>query len=131
MNVRYELTFFQRDSGFGPQHSKSFANSISSVVVSADEILPDRIRDLTGRVFINGKPATVCRTDDTWQFTMGEAIAHASKGTRLHPGEFFGSGTFPNGAGVEHARFRLRVGDVVRLEIDGIGSVTNEIVAEE
>ncbi|KAK7752598.1 hypothetical protein SLS62_005367 [Diatrype stigma] len=117
-------------SGFGPQHSKSFANSISSVVVSADEIVPTRIGNLTGRVFINDELATVCKTD-YYQFNLGQAIAHVSKGTRLYPGEFFGSGTFVNGAGIEHARFQLRVGDVVRLEIDGIGSVTNEIVAEE
>ncbi|RYP29845.1 hypothetical protein DL767_006526 [Monosporascus sp. MG133] len=114
--------------GFGPQHSKSFANSISSAVVSADEILP-RINDLTGRVVINDKTVSECKTGK-WQFTIGEAIAHVSKGTRLYPGEFFGSGTFPGGAGVERARFQARIGDVVRLEIDGIGSVTNEIEAE-
>ncbi|RYP87667.1 hypothetical protein DL770_004746 [Monosporascus sp. CRB-9-2] len=113
--------------GFGPQHSKSFANSISSAVVSADEILP-RINDLTGRVVINDKTVSECKAGK-WQFTIGEAIAHASKGTRLYPGEFFGSGTFPGGAGVERARFQVRIGDVVRLEIDGIGSVTNEIEA--
>ncbi|RYO85916.1 hypothetical protein DL762_004995 [Monosporascus cannonballus] len=113
--------------GFGPQHSKSFANSISSAVASADEILP-RIDNLTGRVIINEKTVSECKTGK-WQFTMGEAIAHVSKGTRLYPGEFFGSGTFPGGAGVERARFQVRIGDVVRLEIDGIGSVTNEIIA--
>ncbi|RYP75952.1 hypothetical protein DL771_002024 [Monosporascus sp. 5C6A] len=90
--------------GFGPQHSKSFANSISSAVVSADEILP-RINDLTGRVVINDKTVSECKTGK-WQFTMGEAVAHASKGTRLYPGELFGSGTFPGGAGVERARFQ-------------------------
>lgn len=99
------------------------------MVVSADEILP-HINDLTGRVVINDKPATECKADK-WQFTMAEAIAHASRGTRLYPGEFFGSGTFPSGAGIELARFQLKIGDVVRLEIDGIGSVTNKIVAEE
>ena len=99
------------------------------MVVSVDEILP-RIDSLTGRVIVNEKPATECRVDK-WQFTMGEAIAHASKGTRLYPGEFFGSGTFPSGAGIELARFQLKIGDIVRLEIDGIGSVTNKIVAEE
>lgn len=120
---------YNNNSGFGPQHSKSFANSISSVVVSADEILP-HMSDLTGRVVVNDKTVTECRTD-RWQFTMGEAIAHASKGTRLYPGEFFGSGTFPDGAGVEHARFQIQIGDVVKLEIDGIGSVTNKIIGEE
>ncbi|KAK9772717.1 putative Fumarylacetoacetase-like C-terminal domain-containing protein [Seiridium cardinale] len=116
-------------SGFGPQHSKCFANSISSEVVSADEIFP-KIHKLTGRVIINDKTVSECRTDK-WQFTVGEALAHASKSTRLYPGEFFGSGTFPGGAGVEHTAFRLKVGDTVRLEIDGVGSVTNTIVAEK
>ena len=88
------------------------------------------MNDLTGRVIINDKLATECRVGK-WQFTMGEAIAHVSKGTRLYPGEFFGSGTFPSGAGIELARFQLKIGDVVRLEIDGIGSVTNKIVAEQ
>ncbi|KAI0018694.1 isomerase/decarboxylase [Xylariomycetidae sp. FL0641] len=116
-------------SGFGPQHSKSFANSISSTVADADEVLP-RIHRLTGRVIINDKVVQEVKTDK-WQFSVGEAIAHVSKGTRLHPGEFFGSGTFPSGAGIEYAAHRLRVGDTVRLEIDGIGSVTNTIVDEE
>jgi 2-keto-4-pentenoate hydratase/2-oxohepta-3-ene-1,7-dioic acid hydratase in catechol pathway len=67
---------------------------------------------------------------NAWQFSIGEALAHASKSTRLYPGEFFGSGTFPSGAGVEYTNFRLRVGDVVRLEIDEVGSITNTIVDE-
>ncbi|KAI0121649.1 isomerase/decarboxylase [Xylariales sp. AK1849] len=116
-------------SGFGPQHSKSFANSISSTVVSADEILP-RINKLTGRVIINDKVVSECKAD-RWQFSVGEAIAHVSRSTRLYPGEFFGSGTFPSGAGIEHAAFRVWVGDVVRLEIDGVGAVTNTVVTDE
>ncbi|KAM0247750.1 hypothetical protein ACHAQJ_009711 [Trichoderma viride] len=119
---------FSANSGFGPQHSKCFANSISSTVISADEIMP-RIESLTGRVIINEQVVQECNTD-RWQFTVAEAIAHVSKSTRLYPGEFFGTGTFPLGAGIEHARFKLKVGDVVRLEIDGIGSVTNKIVAD-
>ncbi|KAI1819360.1 FAA hydrolase [Xylaria intraflava] len=116
-------------SGFGPQHSKSFANSISSTVVSADEILP-RLGSLSGRVLINGLVVKEPRIDDNWQFSLGQALSHVSKGTRLYPGEFFGSGTFPLGAGIEYTAFKLQVGDVVKLEIDGIGSVTNTIVAE-
>ncbi|KAF2993282.1 hypothetical protein E8E14_000887 [Neopestalotiopsis sp. 37M] len=104
--------------------------SISSVVVSADELPAPALRKLTGRVLINGIAVSgECRAD-AWQFSLGEALAHASRATRLFPGEFFGSGTFPGGAGIEHARFRIQVGDTVRLEIDGIGSVTNTIVAE-
>jgi 2-keto-4-pentenoate hydratase/2-oxohepta-3-ene-1,7-dioic acid hydratase in catechol pathway len=81
-------------------------------------------------VLINEKVVSECKAD-SWQFSIGEALAHTSRSTRLFPGEFFGSGTFPGGAGVEHARFQVKVGDVVRLEIDGVGSVTNSIVVEE
>ncbi|KAI8623093.1 FAA hydrolase [Xylariaceae sp. FL1651] len=115
-------------SGFGPQHSKSFANSISSIVISADEILP-HLDDLSGRITINDVVVSEPKVDK-WQFSLGEALSHVSKGTRLYPGEFFGSGTFPSGAGIEDAAFQLHVGDVVKLEIDGIGSLTNTIVAE-
>ncbi|KAI5921028.1 FAA hydrolase [Camillea tinctor] len=116
-------------SGFGPQHSKSFANSISSTVVSADEVLPN-IDRLIGRIVVNDRVVQEPLIGK-WQFSLGEAIAHVSKGTRLYPGEFFGSGTFPSGAGIEYAAFQLHVGDTVRLEIDGIGSVTNTIITEE
>ncbi|KAI1486826.1 FAA hydrolase [Biscogniauxia mediterranea] len=116
-------------SGFGPQHSKSFANSISSTVISASKVLPN-INSLTGRIIINDKVVQEPKVDK-WQFSVGEAIAHVSKSTQLYPGEFFGSGTFPAGAGIEHAAFQLHVGDTVKLEIDGIGSVTNTIIGED
>lgn len=98
-------------------------------MVSVDEILP-KIGELTGRVILNGKVVQECKPGK-WQFTIGEAISHISKGTRLYPGELIGSGTWPLGTGIELARFRLQVGDSVRLEIDGIGSVSNNIVGEE
>ncbi|KAH8645642.1 hypothetical protein BX600DRAFT_533990 [Xylariales sp. PMI_506] len=127
----------EMNSGFGPQHSKAFASSISSVVVSADELAhlargrpPTCCPPLAGRVLINGRVASETAAAG-WKFSLAEALAGASRSTRLHPGEFFASGTFPGGAGIEHARFQLRVGDVVTLEIDGVGSVTNTIVAEE
>ncbi|KAI1432711.1 FAA hydrolase [Xylaria sp. CBS 124048] len=121
-------------TGFGPQHSKSFANSISSTVVSADEIIP-HLDHLSGRIVINDVVVKEPKIDNNWQFSLGQALSHVSKGTRLYPGEFFGSGTFPLGAGIEwlvphNAAFQLRVGDIVKLEIHGIGSVTNTIVAE-
>ncbi|KAI5456815.1 hypothetical protein BGZ63DRAFT_434998 [Mariannaea sp. PMI_226] len=119
----------EMSSGFGPQHSKSFANSISSVVVTAGEILP-KVADLAGRIILNGRLVRECKPGK-WKFNLGEAISHISKGTRLHAGELIGTGTWPGGTGIEQARFRLQVGDNVGLEIDGIGSIDNEIVAEE
>ncbi|KAK5629189.1 hypothetical protein RRF57_004904 [Xylaria bambusicola] len=105
-------------SGFGPQHSKAFANSISSTVVSADEVLP-HLEHLSGRIIVNDIVVKEPKIDK-WQFSVGQALSHVSQGTRLYPGEFFGSDT----------AFQVRPGDVVKLEIDGIGSVTNTIVPE-
>jgi 2-keto-4-pentenoate hydratase/2-oxohepta-3-ene-1,7-dioic acid hydratase in catechol pathway len=111
-------------SGFGPQKSKHFANVMSSVLVSADEILPYLMR-LTGRVHINGRVVAEC-SSDSMIFTLGEALAHACRDEQLHAGEFFGSGTWPNGAGMETDHW-LQIGDTVTVEIDRIGRVTNRI----
>jgi len=112
-------------SGFGPQKSKHFANAMSAVLVSADEILP-RWRDLTARVSINGTEAASCTTAGA-RHTLGEILAHASRDEQLHPGELFGTGTLPGGSGIETGRI-LQRGDTVSLFIDGIGTLTNRIV---
>ncbi|KAK8035200.1 fumarylacetoacetase [Apiospora rasikravindrae] len=126
-----DVQWAEMRSGLGPQLCKSFASSMSSVVVSADEVLP-KLPNLRGRVRINDRIVARCAVGaKDWQFTLGEALMHASRGTRLYEGEFFGSGTLPGGAGIENMAFKVEVGDTVTLEIDGIGDVTNDIVAEE
>jgi 2-keto-4-pentenoate hydratase/2-oxohepta-3-ene-1,7-dioic acid hydratase in catechol pathway len=115
-------------SGFGPQKSKHFRNAISSVVVTADEVLP-HWRALKGSVRING--ALVSEpTSAGPRWSLGEAIAHASRSERLYPGEFFGSGTLPGGSGIETGRL-LGPGDTIEIAIDRIGTLTNTIVARE
>jgi 2-keto-4-pentenoate hydratase/2-oxohepta-3-ene-1,7-dioic acid hydratase in catechol pathway len=112
-------------SGFGPQKSKHFSSAISSVVVTADEVLP-HLGSLQGSVRINGElvaePAVV---EPRW--SLGEALAHVSRSERLYPGEFFGSGTLPGGSGIETGRL-LSAGDLIEIGIDHIGSLTNRIV---
>ena len=61
------------------------------------------------------------------QWSLGEAIAHASRSEPLYPGEFFGSGTLPGGSGIETGRL-LSVGDVIEIGIERIGSLKNIIV---
>ena len=114
-------------SGFGPQKSKHFANAMSAVIVSADEILP-RWRGLTASVTINGAEVEVaaCTTAGA-RYTLGEALAHASRDEQLHPGELFGTGTLPGGSGIEAGRL-LQRSDTVTLSIDGLGTLTNRIV---
>ena len=111
-------------SGFGPQKSKHFANAISPQFVTADEILP-KINTLTGTIKINGKLVSTVSSAGM-QYTVGEALAHVSKGEHLFPGEFFATGTLPGGCGLENGHM-LTKGDEVSIAIEGIGSLSNTI----
>jgi 2-keto-4-pentenoate hydratase/2-oxohepta-3-ene-1,7-dioic acid hydratase in catechol pathway len=115
-------------SGFGPQKAKHFANAISNIVVTADEVLP-RWRSLEGYVKINGRlVAEPSAQRPRW--SLGEALAHASRSERLYPCEFFATGTLPRGSGIETGHL-LSPGDLIEIGIKGIGSLANRIVAEE
>lgn len=118
----------EMNSGFGPQKAKHFASAISNVVVTADEVLP-RWRSLKGYVRINGHLVAEPRSENP-RWSLGEALAHASRSERLHPGEFFATGTFPGGSGIETGHL-LSVGDVVEIGIDGIGALKNRIIEEK
>jgi 2-keto-4-pentenoate hydratase/2-oxohepta-3-ene-1,7-dioic acid hydratase in catechol pathway len=60
-----------------------------------------------------------------WKFE--DLIAYISRSETLHPGEFLGSGTVGNGCGLEHMKF-IKPGDVIELEVDGIGKLKNRVV---
>ncbi len=113
-------------SGFGPQKSKHFANAMSTVVVTADEILP-HWTELEGYVRINDDVVATPTSGGACR-SLGEVLAHASCSEQLHPGELFGTGTLPGGSGIEIGRL-LKPGDVIEVGIDGIGSITNCVVA--
>ena len=62
----------------------------------------------------------------------GALVAHASRDARLRPGDVIGSGTVGTGCilelGLVHGRDRypyLSSGDVVELEVEGIGALRN------
>lgn len=59
-------------------------------------------------------------------FTIAEQIAHLSSLVTLHPGDIVLTGT-PAGVGAETGE-RLARGDVVRVEIEGIGRLVTRIV---
>jgi 2-keto-4-pentenoate hydratase/2-oxohepta-3-ene-1,7-dioic acid hydratase in catechol pathway len=60
-----------------------------------------------------------------WKFE--DLIAHISNSETIYPGEFIASGTVGGGCGLELERF-LKPGDVVDLEVEGIGVLRNKIV---
>jgi len=62
--------------------------------------------------------------------SFADMIAYVSRSQTLHPGEVLGSGTAAGGSGLELDRY-LQEGDVVELEIDGIGVLRNPIGRKE
>lgn len=109
-------------SGCGPQKSKHFANSMSDVVVTADEILGSE-RKMTGRVKLNGKTVCECKSE-AMQFTFTEIVEFLAGGQTLYPGELLASGTLPGGSGIENGNMP-KPGDHLVMEIDGLGELEN------
>ena len=55
-------------------------------------------------------------------------VAHAARNTVLRAGDILGSGTVGTGCILEHGDGRwLRAGDVVELEVEGIGVLRNRV----
>lgn len=110
----------------GPGKGKDFdgSNAMGPCLVTADEI-PDPYA-LQMVVRVNGEEWGRGNTGEMrWRFE--DCIAHVSRSETLYPGEFFGSGTVGNGCGLEQMRF-LAHGDVVELEVEGIGVLRNRVL---
>jgi len=110
----------------GPGKGKDFdtGNAMGPWLVTADEI-PD-YRKLTAVARVNGEEWTRSSTADM-HFGFEDFIAHVSTDEPIRAGEFFGSGTVGGGCGLELGRF-LKEGDVVELEMTGLGVLSNRIV---
>lgn len=110
----------------GPCKSKDFntGNAIGPWIVTADE-MPDPYRlKMVSRV--NGE--TWCSaTSSGMLHSFEDMIDYVSRDEWLYPGEFFGSGTVAGGTGMEINRY-LKDGDVIELEVEGIGILRNRIV---
>jgi 2-keto-4-pentenoate hydratase/2-oxohepta-3-ene-1,7-dioic acid hydratase in catechol pathway len=110
----------------GPGKGKDFDNSnvMGPCLVTADELADPY--NLEMKVRVNGEEWGRGHSSEMhWKFE--DCIAHISRSETLHPGEFLGSGTVGNGCGLEHMKF-LKPGDVVELEVEGIGILRNRIV---
>jgi fumarylacetoacetate (FAA) hydrolase len=111
--------------GLGPAKGKDFATSFGPVLVTVDE-LDGSSGEMIARV--NGEERS--RGNLSAMYHRWEAlVAAASRNTKLRPGDLIGSGTVGNGCILEHGDGRwLRRGDVVELEIEGIGVLRNRVV---
>ena len=110
--------------GMGPGKAKDWdgSNVLGPCIVTADELDP---ADVAMRVSVNGE----LWGEDTsahMHHTFADMIAYASRAQTLYPGDVLGSGTAAGGSGLELDRW-LQPGDVVEMEIQGIGVLRNRI----
>jgi 2-keto-4-pentenoate hydratase/2-oxohepta-3-ene-1,7-dioic acid hydratase in catechol pathway len=118
-----------RHGKFNVTQGKNFdaTGSVGPWMVTCDELDPANPLALTTRV--NGE----VRQQDTTEnliFGFADLLAYITTFTTLKPGDMIVTGT-PTGAG---ARFDppkwLKAGDVVEIEVPGVGVLSNKVVAE-
>jgi fumarylacetoacetate (FAA) hydrolase len=110
--------------GLGPSKGKDFATSLGPVVVTVDEF-EGTAGTMVARV--NGEERSRGDVGDM-HYSWRAIRDHAALNTSLRPGEILGSGTVGTGCILEHGDGRwLEPGDVVELEIEGIGVLRNVV----
>jgi 2-keto-4-pentenoate hydratase/2-oxohepta-3-ene-1,7-dioic acid hydratase in catechol pathway len=116
----------EMEGRLGPCKGKDFdtGNPMGPCLVTADELKDPykltMVARVNGEEWGRGNSASM-----HWKFE--DLIAHISRSETLYPGEFLGSGTVGNGCGLEHLRF-IKPGDVIELEVGGIGVLRNRVV---
>jgi len=110
--------------GLGPAKGKDFATSLGPIVVTPDEFDGSEA-EMVARV--NGEERSRGNLRDLYH-SWDAIVAQAARNTRLRPGDVLGSGTVGTGCILEHGDGRwLQRGDVVELEIEGIGVLRNTV----
>lgn len=94
--------------------------------LTTDDEIADPL-DLHMQLTVNGEVRQDFATNDMI-YDIYEQIAYLTQVMTLMPGDILATGT-PAGIGAPTGRF-LRVGDVVRGEISGLGAIENRVVAE-
>ncbi len=134
----------------GPAKGKDFSTVIGPWLVTPDELESYRTSAKPGHTGAAFDLKMVCRVNGVevsrgsmgdMDWTFAEIIERCAYGTDVLPGDVIGSGTVGtgcflelNGTGLLHdPAYKvqwLQPGDVVDMEIDGLGLLTNTIVAE-
>jgi fumarylacetoacetate (FAA) hydrolase len=110
--------------GLGPSKGKDFATSFGPVLVTTDEF-DGTAGTMVARV--NGEERSRGAVADM-HYSWRAIREHAARNTRLLPGDMLGSGTVGTGCILELGGGRwLQPGDVVELEIEGIGVLRNTV----
>ncbi len=134
----------------GPAKGKDFSTVIGPIMVTPDELEPYRIPakenhtganyNLKMKCWVNGVLVSEGNVGDM-DWTFAEIIERCAYGADVLPGDVIGSGTVGTGCFLElngtgllnDPNYKvqwLQPGDVVEMEIDGLGKLKNTIVAE-
>jgi fumarylacetoacetate (FAA) hydrolase len=135
----------------GPAKGKDFSTVIGPMLVTLDELehleIPAKANH-TGKAWnlkmtckVNGIQVSEGNVGDM-DWTFAEIIERCSYGVNLLPGDVIGSGTVGTGCFLElngtgklndpnYKEQWLQPGDVVEMEIDGLGILKNTIVKED
>ena len=129
----------------GPAKGKDFANVIGPYLVTKDELDVKAIEtefgkkyDLMMKCYVNGELLSQGNAKDM-NWTFAEIIERASYGVELFAGDIIGSGTVGTGCLLELNGSRkkedpnyieqwLQEGDQIKMQIEGLGSITNSII---
>ena len=135
----------------GPAKGKDFATVIGPWLVTPEELeefeAPAK-ENHVGKTWnlkmtssINGIQLSEGNLSDM-DWTFAELIERASYGATLYPGDIIGSGTVGTGCFLElngtgklndenYAEQWLKEGDLIEMEVEGLGKLSNTIIKEE
>lgn len=135
----------------GPAKGKDFSTVIGPMLVTLDELSAFEVPckpnhtgkawNLKMKCWVNGVQVSEGNVSDM-DWTFAEIIERASYGVNLFAGDVIGSGTVGTGCFLElngtgklndsnYQEQWLQEGDVVEMEIDGLGKLKNTIVKDE
>ncbi|MFM2255650.1 MAG: hypothetical protein RLZZ47_1139 [Bacteroidota bacterium] len=134
----------------GPAKGKDFSTVIGPWLVTPDELEPYKIQAKPGHIgnsynlamkcWVNGIQVSEGSLGDM-DWTFAEIVERCAYGADIFPGDVIGSGTVGTGCFLElngtgklnnpnYPEQWLQPGDVVNMEIDGLGHLSNTIVQE-
>ena len=135
----------------GPAKGKDFSTVIGPMLVTPDELEAYKVPAKEGhtgnsyrlgmKCWVNGKLVSEGNMGDM-DWTFAEIIERCAYGVDIFPGDVIGSGTVGTGCFLElngtgllnDPNYKvqwLQANDVVEMEIDGLGRLSNTIVAED
>jgi fumarylacetoacetate (FAA) hydrolase len=135
----------------GPAKGKDFATATGPWLVTLDELQEYEVPCKEGHTGLRWNLRMQCRVNGVtvsdgnladMDWTFAELIERASYGVDLYPGDVIGSGTVGSGCFLElngtgklndpgYTEQWLQENDVVEMEVDGLGILSNTIVRED